>query len=178
MNVGGAAGCVIAGRLATAATSLEIVVLESGVNNRDDPLVTTPAKFLDHQAPGTTSFTYYKASPSPHLNYRAPTVHAADAGTSTAWPLVRCGGSFDLDQASQRPNSLIIFCPSCRRRWYDTIPRYLLSSDFRARNSTSQRQSVSQSNPSSLSKQKSRKKTSDPGSVALISHPNTQKGVQ
>ena len=32
--------------------------------------------------------------------------------------------------------------------------------------------------PSSLSKQKSRKKTSDPGSVALISHPNTQKGVQ
>jgi len=33
-------------------------------------------------------------------------------------------------------------------------------------------------NPSSLSKQKSRKKKSDPGSVALISHPNTQKGVQ
>lgn len=101
LTVGGAAGCVIAGRLAIADTSLEIVVLESGVNNKDDPLVTTPAHFLAHQAPGTTSFTYYKASPSPHLNYRAPTVHAANilgGGSSVNFMLYNRPSSSDFEE--------------------------------------------------------------------------------
>lgn len=98
--LGGAAGCVVAGRLATADTSLEIVVLESGADNRDVQLVTTQAYFLAHQAPGTTSFTYYKSSPSPHLNNRSPTVHAANilgGGSSVNFMLYNRPSLYDFD---------------------------------------------------------------------------------
>lgn len=105
LTLGGAAGCVVAGRLATADPSLEVVVLESGVNNRDDPLVTTPAYFLAHQAPGTTSFTYYKSAPSPYLNNRAPTVHAANilgGGSSVNFMLYNRPSSSDFDEWNTR----------------------------------------------------------------------------
>ncbi|KAG8716985.1 hypothetical protein FRC08_008397 [Ceratobasidium sp. 394] len=42
---GGPAGCVVAGRLAKADPNLQVMLIEYGQNNIDDPLVSTPAVF-------------------------------------------------------------------------------------------------------------------------------------
>lgn len=45
--------CVAAGRLAAANPGLEILVVEQGPNNLNDPMVVTPALFMSHLAPGS-----------------------------------------------------------------------------------------------------------------------------
>ena len=52
-QVGGAAGCVIASRLAQADPSLSILLIERGPNNLNDPAVVHPAMYLSNLAAGT-----------------------------------------------------------------------------------------------------------------------------
>ncbi|KAI0968398.1 GMC oxidoreductase [Xylaria arbuscula] len=64
---GGTAGCIIAGRLAEADPSLSILVIERGANNYDNPAVVTPALFLSHLAPDSTTAIFYKTNKSESL---------------------------------------------------------------------------------------------------------------
>lgn len=73
-NIGGSAGCVVAGRLAAADPSLEILIVEQGINNLNVPSVVRPAMFLNHLAPGSTTSKSYTGRPSEHLAGRAPVV--------------------------------------------------------------------------------------------------------
>jgi alcohol oxidase len=72
--IGGAAGCVLAGRLAKADPSLQILIIEAGVNNLDNPLVTTPALYLAHLAPNSKTANCYTSKPSDQVGGRANVV--------------------------------------------------------------------------------------------------------
>ena len=47
----GTTGCVIAGRLATADSTLRILIIKSGHGNRDNPLIITLAIYLANLQP-------------------------------------------------------------------------------------------------------------------------------
>ncbi|RPA90913.1 alcohol oxidase [Choiromyces venosus 120613-1] len=71
---GGAAGSVVAGRLAMADPSLSILVVEGGKNNHNVREVVRPALYLTHLAPGSTTAKFYKGRASKQLNGREPIV--------------------------------------------------------------------------------------------------------
>lgn len=79
--VGGAAGCVVAGRLATADPDLRILVLEAGPPTHNDPTHTQPGRFLSHLAPGSRTVRVHNTRPS-----------AALGGRSAAVPCGQCLG--------------------------------------------------------------------------------------
>jgi len=55
---GGAAACLIAGRLSTADPSLKILVLEAGLHTKDLPAHTQPARYISHLAPTSKTVTF------------------------------------------------------------------------------------------------------------------------
>ncbi|KAK6334519.1 hypothetical protein TWF730_003733 [Orbilia blumenaviensis] len=71
---GGSAGCTLAGRLAAAEPSLSILVVESGINNKDVESVIHPAMFLNNLIPGSQTATFHVAKKSEKLNNREPIV--------------------------------------------------------------------------------------------------------
>ncbi|KUI56368.1 Alcohol oxidase [Cytospora mali] len=71
---GGAAGCIIAGRLAEADPMLSILVIESGPNNYGDPAVVVPAFWLSHMDPNDKYIRAYTAPASQSLAGRKPIV--------------------------------------------------------------------------------------------------------
>ncbi|KAG8703808.1 hypothetical protein FRC08_002623 [Ceratobasidium sp. 394] len=71
---GGAAACVAAGRLAAANPRLEILLVERGPNNLNDPTVTTPALWMGHLAPTSKTATFWRGNKSEALNGRCPTI--------------------------------------------------------------------------------------------------------
>lgn len=73
-NTGGAAGSVVAGRLSAADPSLEILIVEQGVNNHNVPAVVRPAMYLSHLAPTSTTAKFYAGRTSEHLAGRSPIV--------------------------------------------------------------------------------------------------------
>ncbi|KAF3768163.1 alcohol dehydrogenase [Cryphonectria parasitica EP155] len=73
---GGAAGCVVAGRLAESDPKLAILVIESGPNNFGDPMVTVPAFWLSHTNPSDKYTWSYKASASQYLAGRESIIPA------------------------------------------------------------------------------------------------------
>ncbi|CAZ79441.1 unnamed protein product [Tuber melanosporum] len=75
---GGAAGSVVAGRLATADPSLSILVVEGGKNNHNLLTVVRPALFLTHMTPGSTTARFYKGKASKQLNGREPIIPVAN----------------------------------------------------------------------------------------------------
>ncbi|PGH18035.1 hypothetical protein AJ79_00661 [Helicocarpus griseus UAMH5409] len=64
---GGATGLIAAGRLAQAKPDLSILVIEAGINSRDNPLVVNPAVYLSHLMPTSTTAKFYKSKASDHL---------------------------------------------------------------------------------------------------------------
>ncbi|PWW75220.1 GMC oxidoreductase [Tuber magnatum] len=71
---GGAAGSVVAGRLATADPSLSILVIECGKNNYNVREIVRPALYLTHLVPGSTTAKFYRGKASKQLNGREPIV--------------------------------------------------------------------------------------------------------
>jgi len=74
IDLGGASGCVVAGRLARRFPNLQILIIEAGRNNRDDPLVQTPAFYIHHLKPESQTASFYISKPSPHVAGRSNTV--------------------------------------------------------------------------------------------------------
>lgn len=52
---------MVASRLAKADPSLSIVVLESGIDTRDNPLIVNPALFIHNILPDSKFATFYKS---------------------------------------------------------------------------------------------------------------------
>ena len=74
--IGGTAGCVVAGRLAAADPDLEILVVEGGQNNFNDPIIVNPGVALYNVAPGSKSALFWQGEKSDHLAGRAPIVQS------------------------------------------------------------------------------------------------------
>jgi hypothetical protein len=73
---GGTAACVTAGRLAQAAPTMSILLVESGQNNLHNPTVVNPAMYLTHLTPGSQTALFYKANAEEALNGREAVVSA------------------------------------------------------------------------------------------------------
>ncbi|KAG9256214.1 putative glucose dehydrogenase [Emericellopsis atlantica] len=71
---GGTAGCVIAARLASALPNLQILLLEQGPNNFEDPFIVNLGLFFAHLMPDGDKGLFNKANPSRHVNGRELTV--------------------------------------------------------------------------------------------------------
>ncbi|KAI8986149.1 alcohol oxidase-like protein [Trametes punicea] len=71
---GGAAGCVVAGRLAAADPTLSILVVESGPGTQGDPLHTQPVRFLHHLRPDSKTVKFHVGKESPALGGRTAVV--------------------------------------------------------------------------------------------------------
>jgi alcohol oxidase len=76
IEIGGAAGCVVAGRLAKKFRDLQFLIIEAGGNNRDDPLVRTPAFYFHHLKPDSHTAQFYVSKPSPDVAGRSNVVAA------------------------------------------------------------------------------------------------------
>ncbi|KIW18247.1 hypothetical protein PV08_02535 [Exophiala spinifera] len=64
---GGTTGLIVAARLAKADPHLSIVVLESGINIRDNPSIVNPAVYISNILPGSKTATFYKSKCSESL---------------------------------------------------------------------------------------------------------------
>lgn len=69
---GGTSACVAAGRLAAANPDLNILLVEQGPNNFNDPAVYTPGVFLSHLAPNSKTALFWKGNKAKELNGREP----------------------------------------------------------------------------------------------------------
>ena len=69
-STGGAAGCIVAGRLAVADPDLRILVLEAGPPTYNNPAHRQPARFLSHMAPGSRTVRVHASPPSAALGNR------------------------------------------------------------------------------------------------------------
>lgn len=92
---GGSAGCVIAGRLATADPTLKILVLEAGPPVRYNLEHIIPAKFLSHLLPTSTTVKFHVGKPCEELGGRAPIVPSGSC----------LGGGSSVNCTSVHPNS-------------------------------------------------------------------------
>jgi hypothetical protein len=72
--IGGAAGCVVAGRLAAADPDLRILVLEAGPPTYNNPAHRQPACFLSHLAPSSRTVRVHASRPSAALGDRSTLV--------------------------------------------------------------------------------------------------------
>ncbi|KAI0247160.1 alcohol oxidase-like protein [Lactifluus subvellereus] len=71
---GGAAGCIVAGRLAAADPNLRILVLEAGPTTYNDPAHTQPMRYPTHLASGSRTMRVHTSRPSAALGGRSATV--------------------------------------------------------------------------------------------------------
>ncbi|KAF8604555.1 alcohol oxidase [Ceratobasidium sp. AG-I] len=71
---GGTAACVAAGRLAAANPGLEILLIERGPNNLDNPAITIPGLALANLAPPAKLFLFWQGNKSDAVNGRGPSV--------------------------------------------------------------------------------------------------------
>jgi alcohol oxidase len=98
---GGAAGSVIAGRLAKADPKLQILVVESGLNNRDNPILMTPAfAWTNFGTPNSPFFDHYASAPSDYLNGRSAVVDCGrvlGGGSSVNLMMYNRPAASDLD---------------------------------------------------------------------------------
>lgn len=74
---GGAAGCIISSRLAAADPTLEILLIEAGPTNLEDPNIFTPGMCGMYMAPDAPKMKFYPGINSEHLGGRSPVVSAA-----------------------------------------------------------------------------------------------------
>ncbi|KAG8759116.1 hypothetical protein FRC11_002503, partial [Ceratobasidium sp. 423] len=76
---GGPAGCVVAGRLAKADPNLQVMLIEYGPNNIDDPMVSTPAVYPRNMRllESDKAHFYYDTNKSTHLRGRKTIVPCA-----------------------------------------------------------------------------------------------------
>ncbi|KAI9864303.1 MAG: hypothetical protein M1813_003223 [Trichoglossum hirsutum] len=97
---GGTAGCVVAGRLAKADPSLEILVMEYGIDAKNNPKIVHPALFPALMAPDSNTKLFYNAKPSESLAGRMPVVLTGGClggGSSINFMMYARGQSIDYD---------------------------------------------------------------------------------
>ncbi|KAF8607378.1 alcohol oxidase [Ceratobasidium sp. AG-I] len=110
---GGSAACVAAGRLAASNPGLEILLVEQGPNNLDDPTVVTPALMLSHLVPETKHALFWEGNASTALNGRksiVPSGGMLGGGSSINFLMYARASASDFDDWDTdgwRPNDLL-----------------------------------------------------------------------
>jgi len=64
--------------LTKANPSLQVLIIEAGKDNRDNPLVQAPALFLHNLKPESKAAHFYTSKPSPHVSGRQNTVASGE----------------------------------------------------------------------------------------------------
>ena len=97
---GGAAACVVAGRLAAADASLRILLLEAGPTTYNNPAHTIPLNFRSNLTPGSHTVRAHVSQPS-----------AALGGRTTSVPCGQClGGGGSVNGVSRVYSPLFAMC--------------------------------------------------------------------
>ncbi|CAE6479537.1 unnamed protein product [Rhizoctonia solani] len=97
---GGTTACVTAGRLAAANPELNILLIEQGPNNLNEPAVVTPALFLTHLAPDSKTALFWKSSKSPATKERESIIATGGqlgGGSSMNFMMYSRGAASDYD---------------------------------------------------------------------------------
>jgi alcohol oxidase len=99
---GGPAGCAVAGRLAKADPKLQVLLIEAGPNNINDPTVYTPAVYPRNMRILDTdkAHFYYDTNPSEHLRGRKSIVPCAEVlggGSSINFQMYTRASASDWD---------------------------------------------------------------------------------
>ncbi|KAH7337542.1 GMC oxidoreductase-domain-containing protein [Rhizoctonia solani] len=97
---GGTSACVAAGRLAAANPEVNILLIEQGPNNLNEPAVVTPALFLSHCAPNSKTALYWMSSKSPATNNRVSRIATGGilgGGSSINFLMYSRGAASDYD---------------------------------------------------------------------------------
>lgn len=99
----GAAGCILAARLAAGDPALKILVLEGGPHTLDDPAVTTPGAFLNNLVPGAAPRTrFFTSEVSEEMLGRQTVVPVGGCvGGATAINCTRAGALLDCTLISR-----------------------------------------------------------------------------
>ncbi|KAH7013660.1 GMC oxidoreductase-domain-containing protein [Ilyonectria destructans] len=97
---GGAAACVVAGRLAEADPALSILVIEGGQDNRGVQNIENPVFFLDHLLPTSKTTIFYKGNKADQLAGREAIVACGGTlggGSSINFMMYTRGQRSDFD---------------------------------------------------------------------------------
>ncbi|KAK4055961.1 hypothetical protein OIO90_002954 [Microbotryomycetes sp. JL221] len=97
---GGAAGCVVAGRLAKADPSLQVAVIESGMNNKGVPTSEQPGLYIANLAPTSTTANFWVSKESESVNGRSvivPSGHLIGGGSSINFLMYTRASKSDYD---------------------------------------------------------------------------------
>ncbi|THH13767.1 hypothetical protein EW146_g6490 [Bondarzewia mesenterica] len=103
-SLGGTAGCVIAGRLASASPDLRILVLEAGPPTKDVLTHIQPARYLSHLAPTSTTVQFHVGNKSEALAGRQLVVMSGQClggGSSVNFQMYTRGSASDYDAWDQ-----------------------------------------------------------------------------
>jgi alcohol oxidase len=99
-SIAGTTACTLAGRLSAADSSLSILLIEGGKNNKDDPTIRNPAIYLSHLAPDSKTAIFYKGQASKDLAGREPIVPCGGVlggGSSINFMMYTNGSKNDYD---------------------------------------------------------------------------------
>ncbi|KAJ7273128.1 GMC oxidoreductase-domain-containing protein [Mycena rebaudengoi] len=104
---GGAAGCVVAGRLAAADSSLRILIIEAGKHTLDVATHRQPARFFRNLLSGGDTFTFHVAKPSKALGDRPciiPAGKCMGGGSSVNFMMYTRAQPSDYDEWAAQGN--------------------------------------------------------------------------
>lgn len=99
---GGPAGCALAGRLAKADPNLQVLLVESGPNNKNDPMVYTPGVYPRNMRvlDSDKARFYYDTAPSKYLRGRksiVPCANVLGGGSSINFQMYTRASASDWD---------------------------------------------------------------------------------
>ena len=122
MTVGGAAGCVIAGRLAKADPKLHVLIVEAGPNNLNNKDIATPGfhPFLLNPAKKYAEF-YVASNPSAFIGDRKlviPQAAVLGGGSSINLMMYTRGSETDYDDWEMQGWTFSDLCPLFKKVTY------------------------------------------------------------
>ncbi|KAF8905672.1 GMC oxidoreductase-domain-containing protein, partial [Mucidula mucida] len=105
---GGAAACVIAGRLAAADPSLKLLILEAGEHTKDLAAHVQPARYFSHLAPTSKTVTFNVGKKSEHIGGRSlvtPSGRCLGGGSSVNFTMYTRAAASDYDDWENKFNN-------------------------------------------------------------------------
>lgn len=139
---------MVAGRLTKRFPTLQILIIEAGKTNLDDPLVRTPAFFVHHLKPDSQTASFYVSKPGPHVAGRSNIVGSGGVlggGSSINFMMYTRASASDYDDWNTegwtfkdlKPLLLKVFLQLAILKEVGDVPRTIKRSQSRIRRATS-----------------------------------------